>query len=500
MQAMTQGRDGIALAHVWALKLVRVARRLSLVAAVLAIAALVAGTSGTSYAQSQSKKTDTMSRGPSLEDTVVVSNYGAVFDGSLETFLAGARHASAPKFRIAGPNTLLGASTGGAGDSVSSVDAHIAVAVPIDFFDLSGCGPFGQPAAAPAYGTGFVEIFSPTANGNSAAENIICSPNFAFGAPNTTGVFYPQGVAFESPYDGVNPGQDVVAVANMFPEVYGPDSGEAACAPVDGVPGVSLGTITEYTRSSLTPGYANVAPMGGGFTVDALNPFSLAPYTQNATIGGCLSLLAGPAGLAFDYSGYLFVVNNAGFDAAALGEAPRFMTVYAPGSSGDVFPTANIGFIGPTAGDLLQPVAAAVVSGPVGGSGYPEDVVYVTDSADNSIKIFNPFTNFDETDFFFDGELLGVIQGPNTHLKSPMGIAIDADDSAMYVVNAQANSLEMFTEFPSTGGDIPPTLIISGGNSRMNLPAGVALPVFTPVPAPTCSGAAKPGVRDVACE
>lgn len=502
---MTQGRDGISLAHARALKLMRVARRLSLAAAVLVIAALVAGTAGTSYAKSK-KNTPAANR---LEDTVVVSNYGAVFDGSLETFLAGAGHNAGPALRVTGPKTNLGSSTGAAGDSVSSLDAHIAVAIPIDFFDITGCGPFGQPANAPAYGTGLFEIFGPTATGNSAPENIICSPNFAFGAPNTTGVFYPQGVAFESPYDGVNPGHDIVAVANQFPVVYGPDSGQAACAPAHsnieptkhhpGVcgagpigPGTSLGTITEYDRLTLAPGLDNVEPFNNN-PVDALNPFSLAPYTQNATIGGCLSLLAGPAGVAFDQTGYLFVVNNAGFDAFDLSCAPRYVTVYAPGAAGDAFPTALMGLFGATAGSFAkpdgsstQPIAAAVLSGPINpDTGYPEDIVYVTNMADNSIKTFDPFTNFDSGNFFFDGQQLGTISGPHTKLRGPEGIAIDAAGDALYVVSSDNNSLEMFTDFPSTGGDIPPTLIVSGPHSKMNLPVGVALAAFTPTPVPT---------------
>jgi hypothetical protein len=480
MQAMTQGRDGISLAHARALKLMGVARRLSLVAAMFVIAALVAGTAGTSYAKSKSKKKVNTPLADRLEDTVVVSNYGAVFSGSIVTFLEGAGHNAAPKFWIRGTSTNLSSSSGAAGDAVSSVDAHIAVTVPIDFFDLTGCGPFGQPAAHPFYGSGLAEIFPPTATGNSAPENIICSPNFAFGAPNTTGIFYPQGVAFESPYDGFNPGHDIVAVANQFPVVVGPDPGVGACAGG----GTSLGTITEYDRSTFTPGLNNVPPINNN-PVDALNPFSLVPYTQNATIGGCLSLLAGPAGLTFDQSGYLFVVNNAGFDAAALGAAPRYVTVYAPPLGGDEFPTSLIGLFGPTAGTLLQPVAATVASGPIGLSGFPEDIIFVTDTADNSIKIFDPFANFDAGNFFFDGELLGVIKGGKTKLKSPEGIALDAEGDALYVVNSDANSLEMFTDFPTSGGNIPPTLIISGPHSKMNLPVGVALPAFTPAPEPT---------------
>jgi len=525
MQAMTQGRDGISLAHARALKLIGGARRLSLAAAVLVIAALVAGTAGTSYAKSKKKIVNTPPANR-LEDTVVVSNYGAVFDGSLETFVAGAGHNAGPALRVTGPKTNLGSSTGAAGDSVSSLDAHIAVAVPIDFFDLTGCGPFGEPANAPHYGTGFFEIFSDSANGNSPPENIICSPNFAFGAPNTTGVFYPQGVAFESPYDGVNPGHDIVAVANQFPLVDGPDGGVAACAtpPPEcpqtcgpnspgAAPCTSLGTITEYDRSTLAPGLDNDPPFNNN-PVSALNPFSNAPYTQNATIGGCLSLLAGPAGVAFDQTGFLFVVNNAGFDAAALGAAPRYVTVYAPGRYGDVFPTTLMGNCGcscaasPTVGSFAkpdgsstQPIAAAVLSGPINlDTGFPEDIVYVANMADNSIRTFDPFTNFDGSNFFFDGAQLGTIAGPHTKLRGPEGIAIDAAGDALYVVSSDNNSLEMFTDFPSTGGDIPPTLIVSGPHAKMNLPVGAALAAFTPTPVPTCTVASSRISGDSSCD
>ena len=541
---MTQGRDGISLAHARALKLMRVARRLSLVAAVFVIAALLVGTAGTSYAKSK-KNLINPSTKPRLEDTIVVSNYGAVWYGSIETFAAGAGHSAGPKFRIHGTKTNLGASTGAAGDAVSSVDHDIAVAIPLDFLDLdsAGCGPFGQPAAHPYYGTGLAEIFGPTSNGNSAPENIICSPNFAFGVPNTTGIFYPQGVAFESPYDQQRPaGVEILAVANQFPVVNGSwdckatfacvggsnpgasctgasdttsctgggicegdpatTCNLAACAPAPtnieptkghpGMcgggpvgPGSSLGTITEYDVSTLTPGLDNVEPFNNS-PVDAINPFSLVPYEQNATIGGCLSLLAGPENLTFDQNGYLFVVNNAGFDAFDLGCAPRYVTVYAPGANtkdGTEFPVSLIGLFGPTAGILLQPIAAAVD---------PFDNLYVTDVADNTIKIFNPFVNQDETNPFLDGELLATIAGSRTKLKTPTGIALSADGDTLYVANNEANSLEMFTNVREKTLDacttspcnfnIAPTLIISGPNSKMNLPVGVALPQFTPSP------------------
>ncbi len=548
---MTQGRDGISLAHARALELMGVARRLSLVAAVFVIAALVAGTAGTSYAGSKKTTTETSDK-PRLEDTVVISNYGAVFDGSLETFLEGVGHNAGPKLFVHGPDTNLGASTGAAQDAVSSAgDDEIAVGLPIDFLDLDSalCGPFGQPAPGTVlpllYGTGMVELFSAGANGNSLPDNIICSPLFAYSEsyyPNTTGIFYPQGVAFESPYDGQNPGTDMLAVANQFPEVIGsPDCpagqcDQAACLEAPATittkplrcstgnvgPGASLGTITMYDRLTLPSGIANVAPSlpAGGWTVDAYNPLPAVPftYTQNASIGGCYTLLAGPEGLTFDQNGYLFVVNNAGALAWSLECAPRYVTVYAAPLGGDEFPTSLIGSCGatcvgsPTQDAVIDPVAAAVD---------PDDNLFVTDRGSKGkalnqlctatatphscctgsgtgtctdvppkIQIFDPFMNYDYANFFLDGELLGTISGPHTHLRAPAGIAINAADDAMYVVDNSNNSLLMFTDFPTTGGDIPPTLTISGPHAKMNLPVGVALPAFTPTPAPSSSSTA----------
>jgi hypothetical protein len=530
MQAMTQGRDGISLAHARALELMGVARRFSLVAAMLFIAALVAGTAGTSYAGS--KKSSVSRDKPRLEDTVVISNYGAVFNGSLETFLAGVGASAGPKLFVHGSNTNLGASTGAAQDAVSSIDNEIAVGIPIDFFgrDTAGCGLFGEPTTPPGpfYGTGLVELFSAGANGNSSPDNMVCSPGFAFGYPNTTGIFLPNGVAFEDPYDGVNPGTDIMAVANLFPEVNGswdcPATDEyattcilGACAPPNPLlppsatnpPGASLGTITEYNRWTFTPGLNDVVPFNNS-PVSAINPLTLAPYTQNATIAGCLSLLAGPESLNYDQYGYLFVVNNAGALAAALAAAPRYVTVYAPGATtedGSEFPVTLIGLTGPTAGDLIQPIGAAITTAEINeGDGLFEgDAVYVTDLGDKGnpprIQVFDPFTNSDPVDYFFDGELLATISGPHTKLKAPEGIAIDASEDAMYVVNNENNALLMYTDFPTVftsppeSFDIPPTLTISGPHSKLNLPVGVALPAFTPTPAPSSTSTTE-AVRD----
>jgi DNA-binding beta-propeller fold protein YncE len=72
-----------------------------------------------------------------------------------------------------------------------------------------------------------------------------------------------------------------------------------------------------------------------------------------------------------------------------------------------------------------------------------------------------------------------VIQGGRTKLNRPEGIALDADGDALYVVNHNGNSLLEFEAVGTSGGNIAPTLIISGKAAKMNLPVGVALSQFT---------------------
>jgi len=225
----------------------------------------------------------------------------------------------------------------------------------------------------------------------------------------------------------------------------------------DNIPGFSLGTITEYE----TAGLATFDPttFGGINDIFPLNDSPVNFGTQEATIGGCDTFLLGPVGVAFDSFGLLYVVNNIG----------KYVTVYEPGAFGNAIPIAIIGAFGATAGAFSNP-AYITVSGAGEGA-----TIYVTDMGDNSIKVFTVFANFNI--FTFTGEQLGTIVGGHTKLLRPEGIAISADD--LYVVNNNANSLEMFDDLDVTGfGNVSPKLIIQGRPARMNFPVGVALPQF----------------------
>jgi DNA-binding beta-propeller fold protein YncE len=542
MQTMTQCRDGIMLALKRAQGLMGVARRLSVVAATFVVAALLVGTAGTSYAHHHA--------GPRLADTVTVTNFGSAFSGTLATFKAGQGHTSRPFLFVQGANTLLSAGTGPAGVAVSSLDGHIGVSVPIDLIDLTGFGAFPAALACTAAGfagttavgcctafhkgncepgTGFAEIFGPGSDKNSTPENIIGTRNLTFGnlvfgctgpgphlpccsAPNggnctfnTTGVNTPQAIAFESPFDGEHPGKDIVAIGNTLPinffsttDLLDGTNGGAACAafgaPTGNAAGFTVGTITEFDRDTLKSGFNDaVAPFNdspvcvlpaaalGGGTPKFCPPGS----TSGATIGGCLTFLLGPVGLAFDSNGFLFAVNEAAVHAAPPALGPGFVTVYRPGAKGDAFPAAVIGLIPglPTAGAFIDPVKIAVLSDP----DFTEDVIFVTDVGDNSVKIFLPFRN--STGVFFTGTQIGTIQGGATKFNRPEGIALNVDGTALYVVNNHTNSFEMFTDVGALalgpGGNIAPTLIVAGRNTRLDLPVDIALPIFTPTPTPT---------------
>jgi hypothetical protein len=460
MQTMTQDAKSISMAHRAALGCLAIARQLSVVVMVVSIVALVAGTAGTSYA----KKKKTTPEDKATEQTVVVSNFGSLFAGSVETFAAGSILTSAPSRNIIGSHTLIGAGNGASGDAQSSLDGDIAVTVPL-----------GVPVLCPS---GCLFVWPAGATGNSSPEEIIggpagSTPGGPDGFPvlnNNTGLFLDQGVAYDDPFRSdvhnakTTPSQsvfstDLIAVANFGQIVIGSFADGEFC----GDPGspddpddddeFSIGTITFY-RGEQT---GNVLPTPNFLTLEVpFPPAAPAPFWSESSIGGCDTALAGPLGLVFDTFGNLWVVNELG----------KYVTEYEAGDVGDADPINIIGLLGPTAGAFIDPAYIAVGVDPFG-SGH--EVIYVTDVGDNSIKVFDTSTFF--------GTSIGTIVGGHTKLVRPEGIALLGDD--LYVVNNNANSLLMFDDLATSGlGNISPKTMVKGHASRMNFPVGVAGPQF----------------------
>jgi hypothetical protein len=129
---------------------------------------------------------------------------------------------------------------------------------------------------------------------------------------------------------------------------------------------------------------------------------------------------------------------------------------------------APMNIVGLTPGTFIDPAYIATGINPFDLSG--DQVIYVSDPGDNSIKILDVAVPFVDN-------VVGTIKGGHTKLVRPEGIFLTGDD--LYVVNNNANSLAMFDDLATSGaGNISPKTMIKGHASKMNFPVGVAGPQF----------------------
>ncbi len=214
-------------------------------------------------------------------------------------------------------------------------------------------------------------------------------------------------------------------------------------------------------------------------TVNPPNPPSdlPTPYFGNASVGGCNTFLFLPQGIAFDKDNFLWVV-NAGTAISPTVVIPPFVSAFAPDAAdvGDATPVDIIGLGGETPpGTFTAPLFIAVGDDPSGATcddsktgpsnSVCDEFIFVTDG--NAIKIFD----------VEEGIQTGTISGGRTKLNRPEGIALLDDD--LYVVNNNSNTLVVFEDFDTDGGNIRPKITISGPRTGMNFPTGVAGPQFT---------------------
>jgi len=275
----------------------------------------------------------------------------------------------------------------------------------------------------------------------------------------------------------------------VAPVIVGSTTDFITCG-VDTLP--TIGTINEYVIGDS----GNIAPLPRFDNFDSVNvvfkvpippatvnppnpPSDLpVPYFGNASIGGCNTFLFLPQGIAFDKNNFLWVV-NAGTVISPTVTIPPFVSAFAPDAAdvGDATPVDIIGLGGGTpVGTFTAPLFIAVGDDPSGvtcdtsSSGpsnlsFCDEFIFVTDG--DAIKIFDVDT----------GLQTGTISGGKTRLHRPEGIALAGDD--LYVVNNNSNSMVVFDDFSTGGGNIKPKVTIVGPRTGMNFPVGVALPEFT---------------------
>jgi hypothetical protein len=466
MHTMTQERDGFSLAHRAALMSGGVKRALATVITVAVIASLaVVGSTATSYAQGKKKTITSLG----MENSLVVTNNGALLGGNVEIFAAGVKGNERPQHLIQGSSggiSLLGVS------GVPTEDVLAGVAVnpnPIS----SGGGPSVANAIYAAsdlsiLGTkakplpDVVAAWAPGASGNSnpIVFMLTLAPIPAFGYPGNP-LSLPEGIAFI-------PGQLLFS-----------DNTSVGLSRPPGSPGDFY--VTNYTGGPGTGSVLEYQPDAGSATDPLASPLGQIQDTVKCTSDGEATGLLGPVGVALDSSNNIWVVNS------GFGSFPSYVTEYPAGSSSDISPTPTGPCVFPidiTSG--LVPVGFHVLEegefdaiSPVDGS------LWVSDLKQNAIYQFD--VTVGDPNY---GAVLTTIAGKHSRLKAPMGIALggESDSSSsddLYVANNVRNSILMF-EDPAFSGllNVKPAVQLKGNRTKLNLPVGVALSTGVPAPIP----------------
>jgi 6-phosphogluconolactonase (cycloisomerase 2 family) len=131
------------------------------------------------------------------------------------------------------------------------------------------------------------------------------------------------------------------------------------------------------------------------------------------------------------------------------------LTVYASGSNGNVAPTASIE--GTASGDeMFNP------------SGIGLDAagnIYATGHTSNSISVYAPGSNGTPTPIQY-------IEGDNTEISQPSSLAV-APDGMMYVTNWNTMAVTIYA--PGANGNVAPIRTISGSKTGIYHPSSVAI-------------------------
>src|SRR5438445_7401690 len=303
--------------------------------------------------------------------------------------------------------------------------------LPIHFRIETGiAGSVSVSAATPNVPTGGTDLFTATVQDLHAAPlvsatvtwTVTAAPGVVASLAPTSGSTNGSGQATTLLTAGTTPGSAVVAATSAGV------SATATVAVTGGVAGKQL-----YVGSN-----ARILVYATGASGDA---------TPTATIAGDNTGLTGTFGIALDGVGNLYVA-NAG--------TPYSITVYAAGANGNATPTATIA--GGNTG-LNAPAGIAL-----DGAGN----IFVTNQASNGITVDAAAASGNATP-------TATIAGGNTGLHSPAGIALDGAGN-IYVTNVSLISPNSITVYAAgASGDATPTATITGFNTGLSAPFGIAL-------------------------
>lgn len=359
---------------------------------------------------------------------------------------------------------------------------------------------------------GSITIYSAGANGDASPIVIIAGDN--------TGLAQPQGLALDSGgnlyvADGSINVYSAGSSGNVFPAASIGGAGTGLAGPIgialDSGGGLyvlnsyggtaELGSVTAYRagssgdavpNSTITSNFTGIG-FASSIAVDATGKIYVANSGDSITIypaggyatGAPIATIAGdntglnyPFGIALDSTGNIFALNSSN----PLTAYPYAITAYPSGSSGNVTPTATL---------TVDGNGESTPSGIAVGRGN----LYVANQGNAKCNRSSCFPGTPDNIAIYssggDGNAkpIAVIEGANTNLASPSAVAVDhigniyaandglpackhACNQCIAIPNG-AGSVTVYA--PGSDSNSKPIRRISGGNTGLIFPSGIAL-------------------------
>jgi len=290
-----------------------------------------------------------------------------------------------------------------------------------------------------------VTVYAAGSNGNVTPTATITGA--------ATGLAYPTAITLDS---SVN-----IYVANSASQFGGVDSitvypagSNGNAQPASTISGTGTGLAVPYAIALDSSGNIYAAndgsTIGVSDSVTVYAPGSNGNVAPESTISGSSTALDSPGGIAIDSGGNLYVTN----DNSVYGGVDS-ITVYAPGSNGNAVPSATLFALG-----LDTPSGIVVDSG---GNLYVANDGS-TDGDVDTITVYPP-----------DNTLPSATVGSDTGLDEPSGIATDSGGN-IYVTNEAsiAGGVDSVTVYPPASyANAAPSTAIVGTDTGLALPLGI---------------------------